>query len=79
MFQSLPSKVTVVEVGPRDGLQSEPEVVPTAVDWGILLAATPVRPLVCAENCRGLVNPGYFCTACLLVSLKARFSKLDPE
>lgn len=30
MFQSLPSTVTVVEVGPRDGLQSEPEVVPTA-------------------------------------------------
>lgn len=30
MFQALPSTVTVVEVGPRDGLQSEPEVVPTA-------------------------------------------------
>ena len=29
MFASLPSKVTVVEVGPRDGLQAEPEVVST--------------------------------------------------
>ncbi len=30
MLSSLPSKVTVIEVGPRDGLQSEPEVVATA-------------------------------------------------
>lgn len=29
MFENLPSKVRVVEVGPRDGLQNEPEVVPT--------------------------------------------------
>lgn len=36
MFQSLPSKVTVVEVGPRDGLQSEPEVVPTAAKIGLI-------------------------------------------
>ena len=27
----LPSKVTLYEVGPRDGLQNEPEIVPTAV------------------------------------------------
>jgi hydroxymethylglutaryl-CoA lyase len=36
MFQSLPSKVTVVEVGPRDGLQSEPEVVPTPAKIGLI-------------------------------------------
>lgn len=30
MFGALPSKVTVVEVGPRDGLQAEPDVIPTA-------------------------------------------------
>ena len=28
---SLPSKVTMVEVGPRDGLQNEPEAVPAAI------------------------------------------------
>ena len=27
----LPAKVRMVEVGPRDGLQNEPETVPTAV------------------------------------------------
>ena len=27
---SLPTRVTIVEVGPRDGLQSEPELLPTA-------------------------------------------------
>ena len=27
---AIPSKATVIEVGPRDGLQSEPEVVSTA-------------------------------------------------
>lgn len=36
MFQALPSKVTVVEVGPRDGLQSEPEVVPTEAKVGLI-------------------------------------------
>ncbi|MDB5096069.1 MAG: hydroxymethylglutaryl-CoA lyase [Cyanobacteria bacterium RYN_339] len=36
MFQALPSKATVVEVGPRDGLQSEPEVVPTAAKIGLI-------------------------------------------
>jgi hydroxymethylglutaryl-CoA lyase len=36
MFQSLPSTVTVVEVGPRDGLQSEPEVVPTAAKVALI-------------------------------------------
>ncbi len=30
MFQSLPSKVKIVEVGPRDGLQNEPEQVATS-------------------------------------------------
>ena len=36
MFGAFPSKVTVVEVGPRDGLQSEPEVVPTAAKIGLI-------------------------------------------
>jgi hydroxymethylglutaryl-CoA lyase len=36
MFQALPSKATVVEVGPRDGLQSEPEVVPTEAKVGLI-------------------------------------------
>jgi isopropylmalate/homocitrate/citramalate synthase len=27
---ALPSKVRIVEVGPRDGLQNEPQIVPTA-------------------------------------------------
>jgi hydroxymethylglutaryl-CoA lyase len=36
MFRSLPSKATVVEVGPRDGLQSEPEVVPTEAKVGLI-------------------------------------------
>lgn len=36
MFAALPSKATVVEVGPRDGLQSEPEVVPTAAKIGLI-------------------------------------------
>lgn len=31
-----PSKATVIEVGPRDGLQSEPEVVPTEVKIGLI-------------------------------------------
>lgn len=36
MFSALPSKATVVEVGPRDGLQSEPEVVPTAAKVALI-------------------------------------------
>ncbi|HEY9721134.1 MAG TPA: hydroxymethylglutaryl-CoA lyase [Oscillatoriaceae cyanobacterium] len=36
MFGALPSKVTVVEVGPRDGLQSEPEVVSTQTKIGLI-------------------------------------------
>ena len=28
-IEGLPRQVTVVEVGPRDGLQNEPQVVPT--------------------------------------------------
>lgn len=32
----LPEKVTLVEVGPRDGLQNEPGVVPTAVKIGLI-------------------------------------------
>lgn len=36
MFGALPSKATVVEVGPRDGLQSEPEVVPTDAKIGLI-------------------------------------------
>src|SRR5579863_3644118 len=30
MFQALPRRVTIVEVGPRDGLQNEARVIPTA-------------------------------------------------
>lgn len=36
MFGSLPSTMTVVEVGPRDGLQSEPEIVPTQIKIGLI-------------------------------------------
>jgi hydroxymethylglutaryl-CoA lyase len=36
MFGAFPSKVTVVEVGPRDGLQSEPEIVPTEAKIGLI-------------------------------------------
>lgn len=31
LFGSLPKFVKIVEVGPRDGLQNEKEIVPTAV------------------------------------------------
>ncbi len=33
---SLPERVTIVEVGPRDGLQNEPETVPTEVKIGFI-------------------------------------------
>ncbi|MFN3430080.1 MAG: hydroxymethylglutaryl-CoA lyase, partial [Candidatus Sericytochromatia bacterium] len=36
MFGAFPSKVTVVEVGTRDGLQSEPEIVPTEAKIGLI-------------------------------------------
>ena len=36
MFAALPSKATVVEVGPRDGLQSEPEVVETSAKIALI-------------------------------------------
>ena len=38
----LPTSVRIREVGPRDGLQNEPEVLPTNVKVGLieLLAAT---------------------------------------
>lgn len=40
-----PSRVKLVEVGPRDGLQNEPEAVPTAVKIGLInrLAAAGLR------------------------------------
>ncbi len=42
---SLPSEVTIVEVGPRDGLQNEPGVVPTDIKVGFIdrLAGTGLR------------------------------------
>jgi hydroxymethylglutaryl-CoA lyase len=48
--------VDIVEVGPRDGLQSEPEVLPTAVKIEFIrrLAATGVRRMEVAS----FVNPG---------------------
>ncbi len=33
---SLPRKVKVVEVGPRDGLQNEEEIVPTDIKIGLI-------------------------------------------
>lgn len=36
MFGAFPSKATVVEVGPRDGLQAEPEIVPTEAKIGLI-------------------------------------------
>ncbi|MEB3195896.1 MAG: hydroxymethylglutaryl-CoA lyase [Candidatus Sericytochromatia bacterium] len=55
MFQALPSHATVVEVGPRDGLQSEPEVVPTAVKVALIerLAAAGLRHI----EITSFVNP----------------------
>jgi hydroxymethylglutaryl-CoA lyase len=55
MFQALPPAVTVVEVGPRDGLQSEPEVVPTS-------AKVALVDMLSAAGCRHIeatsfVNP----------------------
>ncbi|MEB3328509.1 MAG: hydroxymethylglutaryl-CoA lyase [Candidatus Sericytochromatia bacterium] len=55
MFQALPPAVTVVEVGPRDGLQSEPEVVPTGAKIALVDALS-------AAGCRhveatSFVNP----------------------
>ena len=44
MFDNLPKKVYIREVGPRDGLQIEPEFVPTEVKAEFIrkLAATGV-------------------------------------
>jgi hydroxymethylglutaryl-CoA lyase len=55
MFQALPPAVTVVEVGPRDGLQSEPEVVPTSAKIALV-------DMLSAAGCRHIeatsfVNP----------------------
>jgi hydroxymethylglutaryl-CoA lyase len=55
MFQALPPAVTVVEVGPRDGLQSEPEVVPTGAKIALV-------DMLSAAGCRHIeatsfVNP----------------------
>lgn len=36
MNNSLPDKVKIVEVGPRDGLQNEQEAVPAAVKIGLV-------------------------------------------
>ena len=32
----LPKRAKIVEVGPRDGLQNEPEIVPTEVKIGLI-------------------------------------------
>jgi isopropylmalate/homocitrate/citramalate synthase len=37
--------VKLVEVGPRDGLQNEPAMIPTAVRWAIDLAAAGVQTI----------------------------------
>ncbi len=44
---SLPSEVKIVEVGPRDGLQNEPETLPTAVKVDLInrLSAAGVRAI----------------------------------
>lgn len=36
MSMDLPKRVKIVEVGPRDGLQNEPEIVPTEVKIGLI-------------------------------------------
>jgi hydroxymethylglutaryl-CoA lyase len=53
----LPARVTVVEVGPRDGLQNEPDTVPTEVKIGFIdrLAATGL-PVVEATS---FVSPSW--------------------
>lgn len=55
MFQALPAAVNLVEVGPRDGLQSEPEVVPTAAKIALvdLLGQAGVRHI----EMTSFVNP----------------------
>jgi isopropylmalate/homocitrate/citramalate synthase len=54
-FQAIARDVTVVEVGPRDGLQNEPGVIPTAVKIAFIEALTDAGlPVVEATS---FVNP----------------------
>ena len=57
---SLPSEVRIVEVGPRDGLQNEKAIVPTAVKIELIdrLGATGLRSIVLL--CGGLGAVGSF-------------------
>lgn len=55
LIERMPRRVTIVEVGPRDGLQNEPQVVPTAVKIAFVEAlADAGLPMVEATS---FVNP----------------------
>ena len=56
---SLPDRVTVREVGPRDGFQNEPEIIPTAEKVRLveMLARTGVRRLEVTSFVRADVIP----------------------
>lgn len=54
MFPSMPTKVKIVEVAPRDGLQNEKEILSTSE---LLLLARPLHvPIVAFPACRARVR-----------------------
>ena len=53
---TLPPKVKVVEVGPRDGLQNEPDLVPPEVIIELIERLAETRTSACcysASSCQG--------------------------
>ena len=75
MFEKLPKRVTITEVGPRDGLQNEPEWVPTEVKAEFIrrLAATGLNKI----EITSFVHPKWIPPLADCAEIGKRFSHMD--